>query len=157
MERREYIKSIASIPIFSHLQITHNDTEKREWCVRGVWKRENGVGHLMTVDGFEAEFEEYGDWHSATIKELWGRPNENIPYLPDFRLISIYDGSSCRSHFADEDSGLEATLKRVEGRELEYSGLVRAVDEMWDKRRIYHSPFLYRLMEKIGREQEEYL
>jgi len=162
MHRRDYLKGLLAVPVTPSIPHTipelgkNESRNERQWNVRGVWGRRDGTGHLAVQDT-QAEIETYDDWHSAVIQNLWDEDGEHISYLFDFRLISIYNGSSCRSHFTHDEADLEVTIRRNPGEEVDYSALVRGVDETLDESRIYHSRFLHRLKSKIAREREEYL
>lgn len=163
MKRRDYLRGLVSVPfapstpnVISRFGKNGSETGSTEWTVRGVWRRREGVGHLI-AQNTQVEIESYDDWHSAVIRSLYDNDGEHISYLFDFRLISIYDGSSCRSHFAHDESGLEVTMRRNPDEEVDYSAVVRSVDEIFDERRIYHSRFIHRLKSKIARERDEHL
>jgi len=162
MHRRDYLKSVVVVPFTPSISHTISELGKNEsenecqWNVRGVWRRRDGTGHLAVQDE-QSEFETYDNWHSATIRNLYDQDGEHISYLFDFRLISIYNGSSCRSHFTHDEADLEVTIRRNPGEEVDYSALVRSVDETWDENRIYHSRFIHRLKSKIARERDEHL
>jgi len=164
MDRREYIRAVASIPVASSALATtvtaEDETEEEdEWTVRGVWKRSDSTGILdIRESGEEVEFETYNEWVTTTIKRVSEESNTNhVVDLFDFRLISLYDGDYARSHFAHDEAELEVTIKREPEEEVEYSAFVRSVDETWEEGREYASTSQIRLAQKLKRERDKHL
>jgi len=164
MNRREFTKSVVSIPIATNGLPTVATAESEEedqdgWNVRGVWKRNDSTGVLdIRESGEEYEFDSYNEWVSkALLKVSEEADTPHVVDLFDFRLISLYDGDYARSHFAHEEAGLEVTIRRIPEDEVEFTAFVRAVDETWDEGREYASSSQIRLAQKLMRERDEYL
>ncbi|QIB75211.1 hypothetical protein G3I44_13515 [Halogeometricum borinquense] len=156
MNRRDYIKTVASLPVISSVpSIGPSEEDEEEWNVRGVWRREDETGYLaVRDDDLEAEFDDYNQWVSTTLRRFNAQHTVD---LFDFRLISLYDGEYSRSHFSHEEAGLELTIKREPEEEVEFSAFVRAVDETWDEGREYASSSQIALAQKLKRERDKYL
>lgn len=161
MRRRQYIKSLAAIPILpsSIPELGNNESGEDQWNVRGVWRRKDETGYLAVRDeDTEAEFDSYSNWVTTTIERVSGEANTNhVVDLFDYRLISLYDGAYARSHFAHNDAELEVTIKRDTAEQVEWSAFVRAVDETWDEAREYASTSQIAIAQKLKRERDEYL
>ncbi|UHH25619.1 hypothetical protein [Halobacterium noricense] len=162
MNRRNFVKSMAVVPLTPSVIPEFGDTEseRENWSVRGVWRREDDTGHLairLDDDHIEKEFETYNDWVTETIQE--SSEKSDLPHtvdLFDFSLVSLYNGSYSRSHFSHE-CGLEVTIKRDPTEEEEYTAVVRHVGESWDERRMYSSSAQIAIASKCKQELEEYL
>ncbi|WP_435116581.1 hypothetical protein [Halolamina sp. C58] len=154
MNRRKYLKAIAAVPLTPSIpEFDGQDTEDEEWTVRGVWRRKDDTGYLHDRnEGVEAEFEHYNEWVSPTIEALDGG---NIVNLFDYRLISIYNGSYSRTHFA-HDNGLEVTIKREPEEEVEWTAYVTHVDELWEDHREYASSSQVRIAQKLKQVKDNY-
>jgi len=169
MFRREFTKSMVSLPFLTTIPSPvvgkteeRNEEEEEveiEWDVRAVWKRRTETGILTIAEtGEEFEFDSYQNWARKAIRKnsQYGSMLETV-CICDFQLISMYSGDYARTHFAHGDAGLEVTLRHQPSEEVEYSAVVRSVDEKWDERDIYHSTHEQRLVEKILRVRDEHL
>lgn len=164
MRRRQYIKSLSALPILpsSIPDVGTNDSDENEeinWNVRGVWRRRDDTGLLdVREDDTEAEFQQYKNWVTTTLNRLSKESDtSHVVNLFDFRLISVYDGAYCRSHFAHDEADLEVTIKRDTSHEVEWSAFVRHVEETWDDHREYSSSSQIALAQKLKRERDKYL
>ncbi|MDL0145478.1 hypothetical protein [Halobacterium salinarum] len=166
MNRREYVKAVASLPVVvsgipgvSAEEVQEETEEEDEWTVRGVWKRRDDTGLLhVRESGEELEFDQYNNWVTETIERVSEEADTpHVVNLFDYRLISLYDGSYARSHFTHDEAELEVTIKREPEEEVEYSAFVRSVDETWEEGREYASSSQIRLAQKLKRERDEYL
>jgi len=158
MNRRDYVKTVASLPLIGNIPSidpTEEAKDTEEWNVRAVWRRKDDTGYLAVRDeDMDVEFQDYNEWASTAIRKF---DVEHTVDLFDFRLISMYSGEYARSHFAHEEAGLEATIKRDPTEEVEWSAFVRSVDETWDEAREYASTSQIAIAQKILRERDEYL
>lgn len=160
MNRRDYIKTVASLPVVSNLpSIDATEEGEDPWDVRGVWRRDDDTGILhVREEDVEAEFQSYNEWVSTTLRKLSESSDiAGVVDLYDFRLISAYSGEYARSHFSHDEAELECTIKRDPSEEVEWSAFVRSVDETWDEGREYASSSQIRLAQKLKRERDEYL
>lgn len=166
MNRRDCIQAVASLPVATSVlpAVTSSETdgedvaEPDKWTVRGVWRRRDETGYLaVREEDLETEFEAYSNWVRTTIRKASAQSGmAHVVDLCDFRLISLYTGAYCRSHFA-HSCGLEVTIKRDPTEEVEFMALVTHIDELWEDKRIYRSSSQLQLAEKLLCERNDYV
>ena len=128
-----------------------------EWNVRGVWKRRDDEGILNIAETAEEfEFDSYQEWASKTLrKDSEYGSKLKTACICDFQLISVYSGEYARTHFAHKEAGLEVTFRYDPSQDLNYTAVVRSVDEKWDERDVFHSESEEHLVEKVIRIRDE--
>jgi hypothetical protein len=98
MKRRNYLQSVASLPVLSipSLPSTNSETEDDDefaYNIDAVWHRGREDGHIYT-DDFRYEYEDYSKWKASTVvfSSLYGF--DIVPKLTridNTRLIYVTD------------------------------------------------------------------
>jgi hypothetical protein len=156
MERRTFIKSVASLPLVGFSSPVEIDPEPSDSGMSGVWKRRTETGILLTEDG-DQEYDHYPEWHREAVSASREYDIQQIAKLFDLRLISLQtDHTRWRVHYAHEN-GLEITIKRDTEEEVEYDLVATHIDEPWEDHRHYASNAQIAIAERVQRERDKYL
>jgi len=164
MNRRNFIKSVASLPIASQIpslpldgQDSVDEDEGQNGGMSAVWIREGETG-IVLDDGDRQDIDEYSEWHRETVSVADQYETKYIRMMFDFQMISMQtDDTRWRSHWA-HDCGLEITIKRdTEAEGDDYNMVVTHVDELFENHREYSSNSQIAIAQKCREERQEYL
>lgn len=127
MKRRNYIQSVASLPVLSIPSLpstsdSEPDKKDSEFNIHAMWHRGNREGHIYTED-FEYDYDAYEEWKASTVvfSSLYGV--DIVPKLTGIegvRPISV----------SDEKEGHTRVLLTAENEELDISLSTRFMNEV---------------------------
>jgi len=159
MRRRNFLKSVASLPLVGKIPSLPIEQDTQEQDVAGmsaVWIREGDSG-IVLDDGEKQEIEEYSEWHREAVSVADRYEPKYIRMMFDFDLISMQtDNTRWRSHWA-HDNGSEITIKRdTEEEEKEYMMVATHVDELFENHRHYTANSQIAIAQRCREERDRY-
>lgn len=103
MERRDYLKGVASLPVIPSLPSigkTDNEREEEFWEISSGWLRAHDHGDLMLIKNGDVEhrwrYENYQMWQKATllngrfVADTGNQATEYVADLFDMNIHSLY-------------------------------------------------------------------